>query len=554
MSNHDDDEDVEGALASLMEYQKKVNELAKGIVESYRKMLDNPEKLEPGYSKAFAKSHGAWYDSVEKDLVSLGFRPLGAYEDPANHSTPEDKRSFYRFALSAEGTITAAWFLVPSTPPLQCVVLDSAAEDGAKWITGSGIRDTGMPLPDNRTVRIFPAGAPNKGLVITHRRAIEAARTPLVTHTGMDSILAARYADAVAVSEFRKALGVGLFEKVIRSNYKTDEEFEENGRDIVDAIEENPHWWTGEEPKEDDEGESAPDDPNAPLRMIFMMSRDDESGRGHITTAGLLPRGLPELQMKNVAPNHCRAARFLMGNTARKLLQHAMTLPPADTPLGDRLSGTLLTMHGRESAGGRTQTVLGKFPETSELGEVQVELTFEEFGGSRAPANIFSMLLGGGRPNKLLRVTGPGSNSSDEWLRDATRRLGMDTPAALSADRFLETMTAASQRAVAGLQDFRARIRAGLPQGQFAVVKTGLATTTETREFVWVRVTETPDGEFVGILVSKPSDAPGYEMGQVLRIADKDVYDRGIFSETEGVLEPALTDVVAQEFGVDIPG
>jgi hypothetical protein len=35
---------------------------------------------------------------------------------------------------------------------------------------------------------------------------------------------------------------------------------------------------------------------------------------------------------------------------------------------------------------------------------------------------------------------------------------------------------------------------------------------------------------------------------------DKDVYDCGIFSETGGVVEPALTDVVALEFGVDLPG
>jgi hypothetical protein len=550
MSKRDDA--VDKALNELLEAQNQINEVARGIVERYKKLLDSPERLESGASAAFAREHGKWYDGIEKEMVALGFRALGAYENANARDTPEERRSFYRFALSSDGTIVANWFLFPGKTPRLCVVLESTAEDGAKWITASGVTDTGMPMPPNRKARVFPASASLKGLVTTHRREIEAAKTPLIKHTGMTSILAARLSDSIALSEYREGIGIGLFKGIIRNNYKTDEEFEENGRQVLDAIEAHPQWWTGEEPKQ----ETPPAvDPGAPLRVLFMMSRDEQTGRGHITTTGLAARGLPELQMKELAANHCRAARFLMAITARKLVEHVATLPASETPIGERLSGTRLSIDGREAASRLNTSVLGKFPETPDLGPVEVELTLEESGGKQGQvADIFAVLLGGRRPGKLLRVTGPGADQPDEWLRDATRRLGMDTPTALPADAFTETMTAASQRAVAGLEGFRARIRSGLPAGQFAVVKTGLATTSESREFVWVRVTDTPDGEFVGTLAVQPSDAPGYTRGQAMRIADKDVYDRAIFDESTGVVEPALTDVVAQEFGVDLPG
>src|ERR1043165_3774025 len=104
MATHDDD-DVDGAIDELIAYRKKIEDFGKSVVERYKKLLDNPERLEPGFSNPFAAMHGAWYDAVEKDLAAAGFRMLGAYQN-ANREGPDDKRSFYRFAVSAEGTIT----------------------------------------------------------------------------------------------------------------------------------------------------------------------------------------------------------------------------------------------------------------------------------------------------------------------------------------------------------------------------------------------------------------------------------------------------------------
>jgi hypothetical protein len=552
MSKHDDDEDIDGALEELLEFQKKVDEIAKNIVLGYKKSFDYRELLEPGASKPFAREHGKWYDRVDKELVAQGFKPLGSYEDAgARDKTPDDKRSFYRFAVSEDGTIVAAWFAFPSKPVTHAIVIESDGIDGSKWTTAAGLKDNGMPNMPNRHELLFHTDTPISELLTAHRQQVGDAA--LVARNGIDDILAARLASSVEYNEFRKAIGIPLFRGVLRANYETDEEFEENGRELLDSIEAHPEWWAGEESAEPARPVF---DPNAPLRLLFMMSRDEATGRGHITTAGLLPRGVPELQMKGLAANHCRAARFLMGNVARKLLAHASTLPASTTPIDERLSGTRLTIDGQEIVARAGVIGMGRFPETMSVGPTQVELHLEEFGGSGGKlADIFSVLLRKERSAKLLRVTGPGADASDAWLRDATRALGMDTPSALPTEDFQATMTAASQRAVADLPSFRARLRAGLPAGQFAVVKTGLPTASGAREFVWVRVTDVSDGAFVGTLAVQPSaDCSGYAMGQDMRIADGDVYDRGIFSETTGPVEPAFTDVVAQEFGVDIAG
>src|SRR5690349_12897034 len=94
MSNRDDD-DIDGAIDELLAYRKKVEDFGKSVVERYKKLLDNPERLEAGYSKAFAAEHGKWYDAIEKELTAVGFRPLGAYQN-VNRDTPDESRSFYR--------------------------------------------------------------------------------------------------------------------------------------------------------------------------------------------------------------------------------------------------------------------------------------------------------------------------------------------------------------------------------------------------------------------------------------------------------------------------
>jgi len=114
-------------------------------------------------------------------------------------------------------------------------------------------------------------------------------------------------------------------------------------------------------------------------------------------------------------------------------------------------------------------------------------------------------------------------------------------------------MEEASRRAVEGLPKLRQRLEAGLPNGQICVIKVGLEAAHGGKEFVWVRVTEWSSGTFVGRLEVQPTDCPGYTVGQTMRVADAEVIDCAIVNPMEGPIEPALTDIVAQDFGVDLP-
>jgi hypothetical protein len=126
-------------------------------------------------------------------------------------------------------------------------------------------------------------------------------------------------------------------------------------------------------------------------------------------------------------------------------------------------------------------------------------------------------------------------------------------PAPLPLSAFNETMLAASRRASSDLASFRARLEGGLPSGQFAMIKTGLAASVG-REYVWVRVTEWPAGEFVGTLEVEPVDAETFARGQLLRVGDADVFDRAILDAAGGVIEMPLTDGVTMDFGVPVEG
>jgi hypothetical protein len=103
------------------------------------------------------------------------------------------------------------------------------------------------------------------------------------------------------------------------------------------------------------------------------------------------------------------------------------------------------------------------------------------------------------------------------------------------------------------LAEWRERFRAGLPADQALAIKVGLATRSDRREFVWVKVTDwLHDGTIVGTLESKPRDCPGYERGREMRIAEADVFDRAFYEQVRGLVAHAATDIVAEEFGVDL--
>lgn len=556
----DDGEDFDAAdaLEQIVAYQHELEEKAKSIVETVRTMLAAMrEDLVEGGNARFRRLHGAWYDDVDRQLTALGFTTLGEYHDATPRGdVPPEGRSFYRFARSGDGTVVASWFWFPNpAAPHGCVVLHTWADNGTLAVTGSGIPESGLPNPPEHLMTRLDAGISVQRIVDAHLEGVRQLDATLMRPAGMEEIIALRDADFEKTHAYRAGLGVELFEPLLRHTW--GDQYEEEGAPFVDVIRENPHWWTGAEPEAQDEDDGEPLDPGEPPRFMFLMSRDEDGdGRGHITTMGLALRGLPELQMKELAANHCRGARLLIGAVVRRLVQHVAVLPPSEQPLEARLSGIELMIQPEDP------WMPGPVPSTGlPPGEaVTVGLRMEEFAGERQESaslgGLLSGLFGGGGSAALLRIVPPGSwtGSADEWLIDVCRRLvKVEIPAAAPLSAFDDTMRAASERARRSIPELRHRLNTGLPAGHSIIVKTGLPASNGGTEYVWVTVRSYDDGAFVGTLAVEPNDLPEFAMGQEMRVPDADVFGRGIHSETDGMIEHPITDEVALDFGVDLP-
>jgi hypothetical protein len=302
------------------------------------------------------------------------------------------------------------------------------------------------------------------------------------------------------------------------------------------------------------------------------MSNDETGDRRFITSFGLAKLGLPELQMQGVAANHCRAARFLMSVVARRLAEHAAGLPPSKEPMEDRVAGVKLTLSRNDVLRASKPDRFGHVNRDGAAQSVTVRLEIEEFGDQANDVGnalgILSVLFKTQRAPKLLALRHPEPSdtghpersegsaavdafTADEWLRMSCERLGLDVPSAKPLSAFRESMDDANRRAIDDLPAFRARLSGGLEDGQVPMIKTGLDTAAGVKEYVWVHVVAWKDDEFVGILAAEPRNCPGYTKGQLMHVADSDVFDRAIFGATEAVERP-LTDVVAMDFGMDL--
>jgi hypothetical protein len=518
-------------LKELMELQKQIDESARAIVKSVRTLVDHRSEYRPVRAADYPDRDAAFYDGTDKELAAEGVRPLGDFEDAAFSRRHPDKDAFVRLGLSDDGTIGAIWFKLGAA---SSVAFQSWLEDGRELVTVRAGTETAVPnRPEVATERVGLETAV-RDVVRRHRSRVGAAGALPRLLRGLEDLLAGYADDEAASASFREQQGLALFEPMMRK--KLGDRYDEEGEPLVQAIHAHPEWWTGETPK-------PPQSPAGPVRLMFLASRDD-NGRSHVTTAGLMTHGLPELQMKAVAGHHCRAARFLMGVVARK---HGRDVPERPLPVGLELALT----HA-DVALPNEFVALGRYPEVAveRADPARVRLVLEAFGGN---PGLFSML--GGSDPELLHLLPPADyqGAKDEWLRETCRRLGQDAPAPLSPDALEAQMQAASRKAKETLGGFRARFRSGLPGDHTLLIKLGLTTTRGGREYVWIKVGEwTPDGVLVGTLETEPRDVPGLKQGQEMRVPERDVFDRAIFSKEQGMVEVALTDIVAQEFGVDL--
>jgi uncharacterized protein YegJ (DUF2314 family) len=509
-----DDEALESfadAFKELMELQQQIDESARSIVESVRTTVDHRSDYLAVRAADYPNHDAGYYDGTGKELAAEGIAALGDFEDATFSRRNPDKHVFVRLGLAKDGTVGAMWFRLGTA---SSVSVHSWLEDGRTITTFRAATESAVPVPGTSLSERVPLETSVRDLVRRHRSRVRATAVLPRQLGGIDDLIAALAADESAVAEFREREGIALFEPMLRQ--KLGERYEEEGAPLVESIRAHPEWWTGEE-KAEQAGDGG-------FHMMFLRSAET-SGRWHFTTAGLAMFGLPELQMKEVAGNHCRAARFLMAVVARKLRDGAtgpeLVLGLADVP--------------------HPNVFLTRPDEVKVDGEARVLLVPEGFG-DEAPD------VAG-----LIRLMPPSDyrGDKDQWLRESCRCLGQDAPKALDADQFEIAMAAASRKAKGTLAALRPRFREGLSADEQFLIKVGLDVPTGGREFVWVSVREWSGGMLVGTLETEPHNVPGIKQGQDMRVAEGDVFDRTIYSRERGIVEIAMTDVVAQEFGVD---
>ena len=218
---------------------------AQAIVAQIRALIQHRARYEPVNAADFPERDVSFYDTVERELAAVGFQTVGDFEDAAQILTDDSKRSFVRFALGAHGAIGAMWFeLTADGDPLRCLVLHSWLANGPVLVTARGTIDNGLAMPPEIAVELVDGAVDTRSTLRMHGERVAASgKAPLRLASTED--LFTRYADDERrICEYREALGVGLFEPMLRA--MLGENFEMQGEPILDAIQRHPEWMRGE--------------------------------------------------------------------------------------------------------------------------------------------------------------------------------------------------------------------------------------------------------------------------------------------------------------------
>lgn len=219
--------------------------VAQTIVAQIRTMIQHRARYEPVDASDFPERDVGFYDSIERELAAVGFQTIGDFEDAGQIVTDVSKKSFVRFALGAHGAIGAMWFEVPAEgDPLRCLVLHSWLASGPALVTARGTIDNGLPIPPEIAVERIDGTVDTRSTLRIHGERVAASgKAPVRLAIGEE--LFARYADDErTLSEYREALGVQLFEPMLRT--MLGDNFEAQGEPILDAIQRHPEWMRGE--------------------------------------------------------------------------------------------------------------------------------------------------------------------------------------------------------------------------------------------------------------------------------------------------------------------
>ena len=272
--------------------------------------------------------------------------------------------------------------------------------------------------------------------------------------------------------------------------------------------------------------------------MLFdkpiVLHSTQADGRHWLTTMDI-----PPLKIWPVAANHCRVGHFLATLISAKLaslksdIPEEITLSRSDVASVDSLSGRYPELN-TDAGDVRIRLVVMKSPEGSDDQE-------EPDQDDDSPQFI--------TPQPPLDWSG----DYDEWIVTIGRRLGVDVPEPSDEKGYEKAMAKAAAELQQRLPLLRQRFLAGM-DGLNLGFKVGLTTRKGGREYVWVRPTDWSQEEtVVCVLENQPRDCKGYKLGQTLSLPVDELLDYAIGSESARIVEPGLTQRIAEDYGLVIP-
>lgn len=264
--------------------------------------------------------------------------------------------------------------------------------------------------------------------------------------------------------------------------------------------------------------------------MVLHSKQAD--GRHWLTTMDI-----PPLQIWPVARNHCRVGHFLATLLAAKLaklkgnLPEEIVLTRADIKSVDSLSNRYPELK-TEDGDVRIRMVSMKGPAGSEFEDEEEDDDPVQFITPQPPKDW--------------------AGDYDKWIVHVGRQLGVDVPEPADEKGYEKAMAAAVVQLQQQLPSLRKRFLTGL-DGLNLGFKIGLTTKKGGKEYVWVRPTGwSEENTVVCVLESQPRDCKGYKLGQTLNLPVTELLDYAIGSPTAGVVEPGLTQRIAEDYGLVI--
>lgn len=236
----DDQDDLSDAFIEWCEAENAIEEQAQSLVAAVRTLVKHRVRYEPVDASDFPQRDKGYYDSIKDELTALGFETLGDFEDAAFIVTDPSQKSFMRFALGAHGAIAAMWFEVNAAELLRCLVLHSWLDDGRAVVTARGARETGLPMHPDILAEQVGAELDTRAAVRAHAERVAATGRAPRRVAGLSELFAGFSRDEQKLAQFREALGIALFEPMLREMLGA--EYEEQGEPILDAIQRHPEW------------------------------------------------------------------------------------------------------------------------------------------------------------------------------------------------------------------------------------------------------------------------------------------------------------------------